>query len=83
LLTPLHAFPELADLLVFLRFSEDVQVLVGDQEEIVLAPPPLPRRLHFPLHFYDILPQDEAGIQEGLQDPWSDGDEVLVPAGVA
>ena len=80
---PFYAFFKLIDFLVFLRFPEDVQVLVGDQEEIVLAPPPLACRLHLPLHLYDVLAQDEAGIQEGLQDPWSNRNEVLVPSGVA
>jgi hypothetical protein len=64
-------------------FPEDVKVFVGDQEEIVLITSPfLPRAFHLPLHFYDVLAQDEAGIQEGLQNPRRYWDEVLVPAGV-
>jgi hypothetical protein len=83
ILIPFHAFLELADLLIFVWFPEDVKVFVGDQEEIVfIASPSLPRTFHLPLHFYDVLAQDEAGIQEGLQDPRRDRDEVLVPAGV-
>ena len=59
-------------------------MLVGDQEEIVFITSPfLPRTFHLPLHFYDVFAQDEAGIQEGLQNPRRDWDEVLVPAGVA
>jgi hypothetical protein len=73
----------LADFLILPRFSEDVKVLVGYKQKVVLAPPPLSRRLHLPLQFYDIFTKDETDIQEGLQNPWSNWDEVLVPPGVA
>jgi hypothetical protein len=55
-LIPFHAFLELADFLIFVGFSEDVKMFVGDQEEIVFITSPfLPRTFHFPLHFYDVF----------------------------
>ena len=79
---PFYAFFKLIDFLVFLRFPEDVQVLVGDQEEIVLAPPPLACRLHLPLHLYDVFTKDEPSTQKRLQNSRRNRDKVLVPAGI-
>ena len=56
-------------------------MLVGDQVEVVRpAPPPLPRALHLVLELDDVLAEDEAGVEELLEDADGEGDVVLVAA---
>ena len=65
LLPPLHAVAVLGEPLARLRLPKDVQVLVGDQVEVVLlARPPLPRGFHLVLELDDVLPQDETRVEE-------------------
>ncbi len=66
-----------------LPLPEDVEALVGDQAEVVpRARPPLPRGLHLVLELDDVLPQDEAGVEELLEDADADRDVMAGFSGV-
>ncbi len=55
-LPPLHAVPELRNHLSGGGLPEDIQMLVRQEVEVVLRPPPfLPRALHLVLYPDDVL----------------------------
>ena len=56
LLPPLHAVLELRQFLPRGGLSKHIEVLVSEEIEVVLRPPPLlPRRLHLVLYLDDVL----------------------------
>ena len=78
-LPPLHALLKLRHPLLRLRLPEHVQMLMPYQVKIILLPEPfLPGAFHLPLHLNDILPENEPGLKEAHQHPWSYGNEMLV-----
>lgn len=80
-----HAVSQLVHIFARLWFAKDEKVLVVNEQKISvrLALPALAGAFHFPLHFDDILAQDETDLQEAFHHSERNRNIVLVAAGVA
>ena len=80
-LPPLHAFLKFRRPLSRLRFPENIQMLMTNQEKIIFLPEPLlPCAFHLPLQLDNVLAQNETRLKETHQHPRRYGNEMLVPA---
>ena len=82
---PGHAFAEGSGVLIYGGLTEDEQVLMHDEQEVLIARQIGPQSFHggVPLGLDDVLFEDEPGPQEGVHDPIGDGNVVLSPPGVS